>query len=278
MAQKPTPEAALLLWSHWRADPSPRQTPASWKSHERRFPGPRMEDCSHAGRGMADAMTGVETSPQIKSRERVRDLAEVYTHRREVEAMLDLVADMFPSDEEPENIDRTFLEPACGSGNFLVAILARKLAYVTTSRYGQRQQLEYAVLRCVASIYGIDICAENVEEARDRMEASVRSHLAQHLSGQSPTVGFWSALEVILATNVIRADTLADAAEIELIEYEPVGEGTFVRTWSRPLNPSSSDLSLFSLPDRHDEMPAHYADLSRLPEPVSSTPLHQKAA
>lgn len=45
---------------------------------------------------------------QIKSRERVRDLAEVYTHQREVDAMLDLVPGMF------EQIDSTVLEPACG--------------------------------------------------------------------------------------------------------------------------------------------------------------------
>lgn len=55
-------------------------------------------------------------SLQIKSRQRVRDLAEVYTHKREVDAMLDLIPDMFPSESDPSNTDRTFLEPACGSG------------------------------------------------------------------------------------------------------------------------------------------------------------------
>lgn len=59
---------------------------------------------------------------QIKSRDRVRDLAEVYTHKREVDAMLDLVPGMFPSAADPGNTDRTFLEPACGSGNFLVGL------------------------------------------------------------------------------------------------------------------------------------------------------------
>ena len=34
---------------------------------------------------------------QIKTRQRVRDLAEVVTHEREVNAMLDLIPDMFPS-------------------------------------------------------------------------------------------------------------------------------------------------------------------------------------
>ena len=70
---------------------------------------------------------------QIKTRDRVRDLAEVYTHEREVHAMLDLMPDMFPTSDEPGNHDKTFLEPACGSGNFLEEILRRKVATVTVS-------------------------------------------------------------------------------------------------------------------------------------------------
>ena len=49
---------------------------------------------------------------QIKTRNRVRDLAEVYTHEREVNAMLNLVPDMFPTEDDSGNHDRTFLEPA----------------------------------------------------------------------------------------------------------------------------------------------------------------------
>lgn len=81
-------------------------------------------------------MTTVRTTRrgQIKTRERVRDLAEVYTHKREVDAMLDLIPDIFPSEHSPSNTDRKFLEPACGSGNFLEDILHRKLSYVTTRR------------------------------------------------------------------------------------------------------------------------------------------------
>ena len=94
---------------------------------------------------------------QIKNRNRVRDLAEVYTHHREVTAMLDLVPDMFPSEEAPDNLDKTFLEPAAGHGNFLVEILRRKLAAVAPARY-RGEEYEHRILRCLASIYGIDIC------------------------------------------------------------------------------------------------------------------------
>ena len=60
----------------------------------------------------------------VKSKQRVADHGEVFTPASMVEAMLDLVKD------ETERIDSRFLEPACGSGNFLVRILQRKLAAV----------------------------------------------------------------------------------------------------------------------------------------------------
>lgn len=110
--------------------------------------------------------TGAQ-SRQIKTRKRVRDLAEVYTHKREVDAMLDLVADMLPNSDDPTNTDRKFLEPACGSGNFLEEILVRKLRYVTAERYGRGARYEHRILRALASIYGIDIDQSNVD-TKDR--------------------------------------------------------------------------------------------------------------
>ncbi len=66
----------------------------------------------------------------IKSKQRVADHGEVFTPAWMVEAMLDLMK------EETERIDARFLEPACGSGNFLVQILRRKLAAVER-KYGR---------------------------------------------------------------------------------------------------------------------------------------------
>mgnify|MGYP000694787942 CR=1 FL=1 len=62
---------------------------------------------------------------QIKSRQRVTEHGEVFTAEREVKAMCDLVK------QETERIDSRFLEPACGTGNFLTEILARKLSVVS---------------------------------------------------------------------------------------------------------------------------------------------------
>lgn len=214
---------------------------------------------------------------QIRSRERVRDLAEVYTHEREVNAMLDLVPDMFPSARDPGNTDCTFLEPACGHGNFLVEILRRKLEHVTLRRYGRGERFEHRVLRCLVSVYGIDICEDNVRESRERMRSAIGAHVDTHLRGDRPTTGFSDAVEAILETNIICADAVADAAEIELVEYLTGSGGTFIRTWSR-LDPATSETSPFSLSPRRDEAPIHYSELGDNPGPVAHDALARKAA
>src|SRR5205823_3236464 len=100
---------------------------------------------------------------QIKTKQRVVDHGEVLTGSREVNAMLDLVK------QETERIDSRFLEPACGTGNFLTEILERKLRIVK-SRYGKNKwdSERYAVL-AVSSIYGIDLLLDNVEKCRERL-------------------------------------------------------------------------------------------------------------
>ncbi len=206
---------------------------------------------------------------QIRHRDRVRDLAEVYTHRREVTAMLDMVADMFPTDEDAGNHDRTFLEPACGHGNFLVEILRRKLRTVTSQRYGVGDRYEYRVLRCIASIYGIDIDQGNVLDSRERLRAVIASHVGD---SQLRTEGFWSAVDTILNTNILRADTLADAHKIELVSYRPVGGGAFIREWSSLQGPDQQ-LDLFDLfpgEPQKDDMPVHYGELAANPKPNSA--------
>lgn len=227
---------------------------------------------------VADETSLSDRRPQIKSRERVRDLAEVYTHEREVNAMLDLVPDMFPSAQNSGNTDHTFLEPACGHGNFLVAILRRKLSYVTSQRYGRGERFEHRVLRCLASIYGIDICDDNVRDSRERMRSAIGTHVEGQLGADGPTPGFAAAVEAVLATNVICEDSLADAAEIELVEYKAGSGSTFVREWSRPLDPTAGEPNLFSPPPRFDEVPVHYSELARRTEPTSADSTQQRAA
>jgi hypothetical protein len=106
---------------------------------------------------------------QVKSKQRVAGYGEVYTAPREVKAMLDLVK------QETERIESRFLEPACGNGNFLIEVLARKLTKIA-DRYGKsramaQHRIEYEryAVSAVGSLYGIDILEDNVLECRSRL-------------------------------------------------------------------------------------------------------------
>src|SRR5690606_15251876 len=100
---------------------------------------------------------------QVVSKQRVVDHGEVFTNPREVNAMLDLVK------QETERIDSRFLEPACGTGNFLAEVLERKLRVVRRDYANSQLAYErYAVL-AVSSIYGIDILQDNVDACRGRL-------------------------------------------------------------------------------------------------------------
>lgn len=100
---------------------------------------------------------------QIKSKRRVADHGEVFTAEREVNAMLDLVK------QETERIDSTFLEPACGNGNFLAAILKRKLAIVGIIGKGKPGIWESESIKALMSVYGVDLLPDNVEECQLRL-------------------------------------------------------------------------------------------------------------
>src|SRR5436305_8156949 len=99
----------------------------------------------------------------FKSKQRVADHGEVFTPAWIVEAMLDLV------ESETERIDSRFLEPACGSGNFLVRILQRKLAAVEL-KFGRSEfeKRQYALLALMCT-YGIELLGDNIAECRTNM-------------------------------------------------------------------------------------------------------------
>ncbi len=138
---------------------------------------------------------------QVKSKKRVADHGEVFTSEREVNAMLDLVK------QETERIDSRFLEPACGTGNFLVEILRRKLS-VVERRYG-KNQLEYeryAVI-AVSSIYGVDLLQDNAKEARIRLfDIFNEKYTAKYKSNCKEECR--TSIKYILERNILCGDAL----------------------------------------------------------------------
>lgn len=158
----------------------------------------------------------------VKSKKRVADHGEVFTPPWLVEAMLDLVKD------ETERIDSRFLEPACGSGNFLVQILRRKLAAVEL-RYGKSDfEKRHFALLALMCIYGIELLPDNIAECR----ANVLEILAEYLQIE-PDDDLYLAAAYVLSQNLVHGDALTMRAEdgqpIVFAEWAYVGKGKFQR-------------------------------------------------
>jgi hypothetical protein len=168
------------------------------------------------------------TASQIISKNRVTEHGEVLTNQREVNAMLGLIQ------QETNRIESRFLEPACGTGNFLAEILERKLSVVDKCyRKFQVRWERYAVL-AVSSIYGIDILQDNVEHCRERLVRTFQKEYSCRFSG-SIKLRCIDAVKFILRCNIIRGDTLARSTigtkpgQIILSEWTLVNGGLLKR-------------------------------------------------
>lgn len=158
----------------------------------------------------------------IKSKKRVSDHGEVFTPEWLVEAMLDLVKD------ETERLDSRFLEPACGSGNFLTKILVRKLASVEI-KYAKSDfdRKHYAVLSLMC-IYGIELLQDNIEECK----ANLLEIFAEYLS-LSLDDSFYACGDYVLTQNIVHGDALTmkdmTGNPIAFAEWGYLGKGKFQR-------------------------------------------------
>lgn len=158
----------------------------------------------------------------IKSKQRIADHGEVFTPAWLVEAMLDLVKD------ESERIDSRFLEPACGSGNFLVQVLRRKLAAVEL-KFGKSdfEKQHYALLALMC-IYGIELLPDNIAECR----ANLLEILAEYLNLNEST-DLYRAASCVLSQNLVHGDALKMCTHvgqpITFAEWGYLGKGKFQR-------------------------------------------------
>jgi hypothetical protein len=184
----------------------------------------------------------------VKSRKRVIDHGEVFTPSWMVEDMLDLVS------AESARIDSRFLEPACGSGNFLKSVLTRKLETVN-SRYGKSDfEKRHHALFALMSIYGIELLGDNVTECRENL----LQVLIDFLQGDREDV--WSkAAMYVLNANVLQGDALSltrsDGLHIEFPEWGYLGSGKFQRRdfrYDALTQRSSIEGTLFEVLEEHE--------------------------
>jgi hypothetical protein len=159
---------------------------------------------------------------QVKSKQRVTDHGEVFTPAWMVEAMLDLVKD------ETERIDSRFLEPACGSGNFLVRILQRKLAAVEIKYTRSTFERQHYALLSLMCIYGIELLPDNIVECRANLLRNFAEFLGNDDQADVCRAGLW-----VLSNNLVHGDALTmrthDGKPITFAEWGYLGKGKFQR-------------------------------------------------
>jgi hypothetical protein len=202
---------------------------------------------------------------QVKSKQRVTEYGEVLTPPHIVNAMLDLVK------QETECIDSRFLEPACGTGNFLAEVLSRKLE-VVKKRYGKSQldYERYAVL-AVSSLYGIDILADNAEECRDRLY-QVFDAAYTGLFGEQAKAACRETVRYILSLNIVHGDALSlktvgdEPQPIVFAEWSPVN-GSMIKRRDFAFHELVSHASMRDLPLFSDQGEEVF-----IPEPVRDYP------
>lgn len=150
------------------------------------------------------------------------DHGEVFTPPWMVDAMLDLVKG------ETERIDARFLEPACGSGNFLVRILRRKLAAVEL-KFGKSdfEKRHYSLLALMCA-YGIELLGDNVAECRENMLEVFADYM-----GVTEVDDEYLAATFVLSENIVHGDALSmrtsDGQAITFAEWGYLGKGKFQR-------------------------------------------------
>lgn len=141
----------------------------------------------------------------VKSRDRVKAYGEVFTPRHMVDRMLALVRDELESGAD--FVDKTFLEPSAGDGNFLVAILQRKLQALTA--HYPRDSWPTESLFALASIYGIELLEDNHAEACVAMLETFESFHAGHGVPCDPSTDLMQAAVLLVATNIVRGNMLS---------------------------------------------------------------------
>ena len=143
----------------------------------------------------------MNVTKQIKSKHRVTEFGEVNTSFQTIENIINLVGN------EAVRYDSKILDPACGDGNFLLALLDRKLASFEGKPYTNTILCEGKLMITLGSIYGIDKLKDNILEARTRILKRFSDSYAKLFDSEVKKHTIRSA-EYIVSKNIIFGDAL----------------------------------------------------------------------
>ena len=153
----------------------------------------------------------------MRNEERVRTLGEVFTPKQTALEMLGLIEDI--------NYASRFLEPGCGSGNFLHIVLQQKLEMVLnlsevkqSIKFKDWDELEIKSLIALSSIYGVDIDSRNIAESKERLFDEFANWYLKNTK-LNLTPDFENCVRLILNLNVIQGDLMQLDENLLVMEF-----------------------------------------------------------
>ncbi len=173
----------------------------------------------------------------VKSKDRIENFGEVFTPIKIVNDMLDNIpSEMFEK-------DKTFLEPSCGEGIFLVEILKRKLKDIDTKK---------DAVWCISTLYGIDIQEDNIKATRKNLFDLWK----EWSNGKYDDAD--NAVKNILNANIILGDFL-NSKDIEITEYGFSEETDDVTLKTEKIdNMAGEEVKIMSFFDEYEEIIKKY--------------------
>lgn len=128
-----------------------------------------------------------------RSKDRIKDLGEVFTPESYVEDMLNLLSKDKRGLWSDEEI--SFFEPCSGHGNIVLPIYKRRLEGIykkaTAQGLGKTNEAPfYAVANALNTLWAIDIDPKNVENCRSRVLSATLDFLKTKLEIKSDTILF----------------------------------------------------------------------------------------
>ena len=155
---------------------------------------------------------------QIRSRERVAQLGEVFTADREIQLMVDMwQSAMLESGSDVVNA--TVLEPSCGNCRFLAELLRRKFRILREQSGPKALPSPRDSVIALSTLYGIDISQENIEEALSVLDECWHDEIEiypRDIRLKLSEVGFR-----VLQSNLINSDFLNPEENRVLVERRP---------------------------------------------------------
>lgn len=140
-------------------------------------------------------------SERYISKDRLNEFGEYFTPPNIVDEMIEMV------DSQLQRVDSRFLEPACGTGNFLIPVLESKLKLVSSKYRKIPFEYEQQAILALSSIYGIEIQEDTAAICRDRLFSLWEREYQRHCRKQYDPDTVRTA-QFILERNIVCGDAL----------------------------------------------------------------------